>query len=139
MLLHNAGLAEGWLRLGTAVGRELLLDDRTRELVVCAIAASTGASYEWQHHAGIASEQGVSAAQLAALRDADRSAFDDRDRAVLAAVDVVGRDPGSARQELADLRAWLDEAAIAELVVVIGFYWMVTRVTLALDIDADPD
>ena len=137
MLLHNRGVTEGWLRLGTAVSRELTLDDRTRELVVCAIAASTDASYEWKNHAPVAARQNVTDEQLAALGTGDLTPFDDRDRAVLAVTATVGRDPASAAPALDRLREWFDEATIAELVVLVGFYWMVTRVTIALDIDAE--
>ena len=138
MLLHNPGLTEGWLRLGTAIVFELSVDDRTRELVTCSIAASTGASYEWHHHSRSGARLGVTDAELVVLASGDRTPFGERDRAVLDAVDVIGRDPAEAAAAIDALRTWFDDTAICELTILIGFYWMVTRVTLALDIEADP-
>ena len=137
MLLHNPGITEGWLRIGTAVNTELSIDHRTRELVVCAIAASTGADYEWSNHAPAAVRRGVTETQLGALQAGDRSAFDARECAVLDAVEVIGNHPARAGVAVDELRPWFDDRAIAELVFLVGFYWMVTRTTLALQIEPD--
>src|SRR4051794_36133039 len=96
MLLHNPGVTEGWLRLRTAIGSELHLDDRTRELATCAVAAACGASCEWRHHMPTALAAGVTQAQLDALRSGADDVFDERDRAVLLAVEAVGHDPAAA-------------------------------------------
>lgn len=139
VLLHHNGITEGWLRLGTAVSEELDVDHRTRELAVCAVAIATGASYEWHHHRPAGLRRGLTEEQLDALAAGDRTPFDERDRAVLDAVDVIGRDPAAAGPALDALRPWFDDAAMTQLVVVVGYYWMVTRVTLALDISPTPD
>lgn len=139
MLLHHNGVTEGWLRLGTAVSEELDVDHRTRELAVCAVAVATGADYEWHHHRPAGIRRGLTEVQLDALAAGDRGPFDERDRAVLDAVDVIGRDPAAAGPALAALRPWFDDAQVAQLVVVVGYYWMVTRVTLALAIEPGAD
>lgn len=137
MLLHNPGITEGWLRLGTAVNTELSLDHRTREIVVCAVARATGAEYEWSNHAPAALRRGVTEAELVAIRSGDRTPFGDRDRALLEAVEVIGDDPAKSETYIDALRTWFDARAIAELVFLVGFYWMVTRATLALQIEHD--
>jgi alkylhydroperoxidase family enzyme len=137
MLLHHQGIAEGWLRLGTAIGEELSLDHRTRELVVCAVAADLDADYEWHHHAPAARHRGIADEQLDALRTGSPDAFDDHDRAVLDAVDALSHRPAEAGPALAALQAWHTDAEIFELTVVVGFYWMVTRATIGLDLELD--
>jgi alkylhydroperoxidase family enzyme len=137
MLLHHPGIAEGWLRLGTAVSEELSLDHRTRELVICAVAAKLGADYEWHHHAPAARVRGLSDEQLEALQAGVLDPFDEHDRAVLAAVDGLSGRPAGAGPALVALRAWHTDAEIFELTVVVGFYWMVTRATIGLELEID--
>lgn len=137
LLLHSPGLAEGWLRLGTAIGSELLLDHRTRELVVCAVAAAVGADYEWHHHAPAARAQGITEDQLAAVTTGDHTVFAPRERAVLELVEVIGRSPADAGIHVSALEQWFGAREVLELVVVVGFYWMVTRVSVGLDVDRD--
>jgi alkylhydroperoxidase family enzyme len=79
----------------------------------------------------------VTEAELDAIRSGDRAAFGDRERAVLDAVEVIGVDPARSETAIDALRAWFDARAIAELVFLVGFYWMVTRATLALQIEHD--
>ena len=137
MLLHSPGIAEGWLRMGSAINAELSIDHRTREIVVCAVARAANAEYEWSNHAPAALRRGVTQRELDAIRSGDRTAFDGLDRAVLDAVDVIAADPAGADPAIRALRVWLDDRTIAELVFLVSFYWMVTRTTLALEIDHD--
>jgi alkylhydroperoxidase family enzyme len=137
MLLHNPGITEGWLRLGTAVTREVRIDDRTRELVILAVSASCDAEYEWDNHEPPARRAGLTDAQLTALRQGDTSAFDERDRAVLEFTDVLGHDPASASDAIAKLRPSFDDREIYELAVIVGFYWMVTRLSIGLGLELE--
>ena len=54
--------------LGAHVRFRSCLNDRVREVVICATAASIRAQYEWFAHARIAREAGVSDATLEAIR-----------------------------------------------------------------------
>ena len=84
MLLHHPAIAEGWVGLGSAVRRRTSLDDRTRELVICAIAAVCGQSYEWESHAALARRAGATPDELAHVLDRDACpTFSDRERLVL--------------------------------------------------------
>src|SRR5437762_11334767 len=83
MQLYNPAIADGWLRLGTAVRFKSELDDATRELAICLVAKTTGAEYEWQAHRRIALEQGFSEAALDAILDWRTGDFNERQRAVL--------------------------------------------------------
>jgi alkylhydroperoxidase family enzyme len=50
MLLHSPTFARGWNGLLGAVRGELSLSPRLREIAICAVAALTGAEYEFTHH-----------------------------------------------------------------------------------------
>src|SRR5690606_10230615 len=83
MLLHAPEIADGWLRLFTAVRQRAELPGALRELAIMRVAALTGASYEAAQHAPIALAEGVSPAQLAALAAWEESTvFEPLQRAV---------------------------------------------------------
>src|SRR5436190_20914421 len=67
MQLYNPAIADGWLRLGTAVRFKSELDDATRELAICLVARTTGAEYECRAHRRIGHELGLSEASLGAF------------------------------------------------------------------------
>ena len=50
MLLHSPTFARGWNGLLGAERGELSLSPRLREIAICAVAALTGAEYEFTHH-----------------------------------------------------------------------------------------
>src|SRR5437588_12151124 len=83
MQMYNPAIADGWLRLGTAVRFKSELDAPTRELAICLVARTTGAEYEWRAHRRIALEQGFSEAALDAILDWRTGDFNERQRAVL--------------------------------------------------------
>src|SRR5438105_10199096 len=85
MQLYNPAIADGWLRLGTAVRYKGELDSPTRELAICLVARTTRAEYEWQAHRRLAAQEGFSDAQLDGILNW-RSAgqFTEKQRAVLA-------------------------------------------------------
>jgi alkylhydroperoxidase family enzyme len=138
MLMHAPTALDGWQRLGRAIDADLHVDDRSRELVICAVLAACGGRYEWRHHAATALRHGVTEAELDALQTGDRSIFSAGDLALMDLVDVVGRDPGAAGSTLDALGDAFDDRQRCELVMIIGFYWMVTRVSLGLAVELDP-
>lgn len=88
-LMHAPAVAEPWLALGTAMRYGTTLDDRTRELLICQVAARTSSAYEWHHHAPRAGAAGVRDDQLAALPEPAPGTFDTADEQLLALVDGV--------------------------------------------------
>src|SRR5438105_8713846 len=91
MQMYNPAIADGWLRLGTAVRFNSELDDPTRELAICLVARTTGAEYEWQAHRRIALEQGFSEAAIDAVLDWRKGEFDAKQRAVLEVAEQLTR------------------------------------------------
>lgn len=88
ILLHDPPAAAGLNGLLSALLWQGALDARLRELVIMRIGWATGSEYEWTQHWRVATQLGVEAADLLAVRDwqgSDR--FGDAERAVLAATD----------------------------------------------------
>jgi alkylhydroperoxidase family enzyme len=139
VLLHSPGVADGWnnllgtLRNGTALRADL------RELVVLRIAVLNDAAYEWESHVPDAETAGVGAGQRAALRTPDPSStgeFDDLQRAVIAVTDVMTRDLHVPDALFGELAGRLGMARLVELVVTVAAYNMVSRLVVALGVEA---
>jgi alkylhydroperoxidase family enzyme len=137
MQLHNPAIADGWLRLGTAVRFKSELDAPTRELAICLVARLTGAEYEWRAHRRIALQEGFSEAQLEGIENWRVGSFDDRQCAVLAVAEGLTRvvDVDDATFDAA--RAHLTPRQLVELVTAVGYYNMVARFLVGLRIDLE--
>ena len=80
-LLNSPPLAEGWLKLFTAIRQKAKISGRYRELATLQVALLNGAEYEYRAHVPFALADGVSQEQIDALPGWQVSkSFDDRDR-----------------------------------------------------------
>lgn len=138
MLLHSPEIAEAWLGLGGAVRFRSTLDDRSRELAICAVARWTGADYEWAHHEPLARRAGVPADALAALPGwRGAHGFDQRDRAVLAYAEALTLDACADDATFAGVREVFGDRELVELTATIALYGCTARFLNAFDVDLD--
>jgi AhpD family alkylhydroperoxidase len=137
-LLHSPRVADGWnALLGTLRGGTTLRAD-LRELVVLRIAVLNAAAYEWSSHEADALAAGLRPDQLSAVRDdaPDPSAFEEIQLTVVALTDVMTRSicvPDSLAEKL---REQLGMQQFVELVATVAAYNMVSRLVVALQIEA---
>jgi AhpD family alkylhydroperoxidase len=136
MLLHSPPLAEGWLTFFTAVRQKAVLSGRHRELAILRVAVINGADYEFKAHVPFALKEGLTQAQLDALR-ADRipDGLTDADRAVLAYADSMTREVRVSDDVFAQVRKQLPERELVELTVTIAGYNCVSRFLEAIAVD----
>lgn len=96
-LLHSPPVADGWNSFLGAIRERTSLAADVRELAICRVAVCNEAWYEWDHHAPLAAEAGVSPAGLDAVKrhkveGMDRpDELDDRQWAVLLYTDEMTR------------------------------------------------
>ncbi len=134
MLLNSPTIAAGWLHLGTAV-RHTRIDVATRELVVCYVGMLNSAEHEVQGHARNARRAGFSEEQIDGLLDWRQSVlFSDKHTAALAYAEAMTRDIRVENLVFEALRAHFDTQEIVELTATIGFYNMVSRFLVAIQI-----
>ena len=138
MLLHSPPLAEGWLAFFTAVRQKGVLSGRHRELAILRIAVINGADYEFEAHIPYARKEGLSQAQLDALR-AERTpdGLTDAERAILAYADAMTRKVHVPDEVFAQVRSALPERELVELTVTIAGYNCVSRFLEAVAVDHD--
>jgi len=137
MQLYNPAIADGWLRLGTAVRYKSELDDATRELAICLVARTTGAEYEWRAHRRIAHELGIPEAALDSILDWRNGDFDARQRAVLALAEQLTRNVSVDDATFKQASDQLPPRQIVELVTTVAYYNMVSRFLVGLQIDLE--
>jgi alkylhydroperoxidase family enzyme len=137
MLLHSAPVADGWRAFLTAIRQQCSLSGRLRELVVMRIAVLNGAEYEFRVHIPFALEEGITEAQLDALRAGNFVAFDDLERAVLDYTDAMTREVHVADRIFDAVRGHFNERELVELTATVAAYNMVSRFLEALQVDHD--
>lgn len=127
------------------VGRYVLahgtLDPRDRELLILRTTARCGAEYEWGVHAVFFPPRvGLDAATVAATRsgDANDPAFPPRDALLVALADAL-HDTSTAPDALwSALAAQWDETQLLEMLLVCGFYHLVSFTANATRLPNEP-
>lgn len=119
LLDRVAGLGE-YLRFGCA------LEPRVRELATCVAARHTANQFEWQMHAPLAVQAGVSAQAIELLRQGARPVplADDEQVAVDVSLELL-RTHGCSDPTYAAARARFGEQGVVELVALVGYFVMV--------------
>jgi alkylhydroperoxidase family enzyme len=137
-LLHSPPVAEGWLKLLTAVRQQASLAGGVRELAILRVALINRADYEFKTHVPFALKDGISQAQIDALASWEQSGlFDARQAAVLRYVDSMTREIHVPDAVFEPLRPFFDAQALVELTVTVAAYNMVSRFLEALQVDLD--
>ena len=135
-LLNSPAVAEGWLKLFTAIRQKAKLDGRSRELAILRVALMNGAEYEYNAHVPFALKEGLSREQIDVLPGWQVSkSFDERERAVLAYTECMTRDVRVPQQIFAEVRRHFDDRELVELTATIGGYNLVSRFLEAMQID----
>ena len=140
ILLYSPPFATGWGELLGRVRSELELPMALRELAMCAVAALNGAEYEMHHHGPIFLSCGGTPAQLDALRRlpaVDAALFDATQQAALQlALEMTRQVKVSDATFDAARRALGSDRHLFELIGVIAAYNMVSRILVALGVQA---
>jgi alkylhydroperoxidase family enzyme len=142
VLLNHPELASGLNDLLARMLWQGKLDSRLRELAIMRIAWLTACEYEWAQHWRVAQGIGVSADDLAGVRDwRTHKEFGPTEQAVLAATDdVVGEGVVSAQSWAACQQAFgPDQAMLVELVTAIGAWRMVATILQSLEVPLEDD
>lgn len=139
MLPHAGPAGQGFLKLGGALLREGSLDAQLREIAILRVGILSKASYEVHQHKRIARKAGLSDAKIAALESgADTSALNELELKVLRFTDQLVHHVKAPDSMWNDLSKHLDHRQMAELVLTVGFYMMVSRFLENFEVDIEP-
>lgn len=114
---------------------------RARELVIDRTCALADNEYEWGVHVTIfAAAAGLTPDEVAATAGEGSAAplWSEAERALLAAAEALHARSRLSDPEFAALRAHYDEAQVLEVILLCGFYRMVSYLVGALDLPLEP-
>jgi len=135
---HSPKVFLNLIRLGNSIIGRTELPPRLREIVILRVARLTGSEYEWAQHAPVALQVGVSQKQLDAMSGWKNSAeFNNQERAILQYTDEVAQNVKVIDQTFNALKNFFSEQTIVELTMTIGYYEMVARLLVPLQVELD--
>ena len=129
-----------WTRFAAhLLGRGRLVA-RDRELVILRTVCNCGANYEWVHHSRIAAGNGITPAEIAALRQGPSGViWGERERALLSAADELHADSVISGDTWSTLSRFYDDADRLELVMVVGNYHLVSYFVRSFGVPLEAD
>lgn len=126
------------IRLGNSIIGQTELSPKLRELAILRVARLSGSQYEWKQHVALALEVGARQEQIDAISDwKNSSKFNEEERAILQYTDEVARKVSVTDQTFNVLKRFLSDQTIVELTVTIGYYGMLARVLVPLQVEVD--
>jgi 4-carboxymuconolactone decarboxylase len=134
-LLYAPHVGDPAQRLGERLRFDGVLAPRQREIAVLCVAARWRAAYEWWAHARIARECGVSDAVIEAIRSRAQPPLTDPGERLVHEYSRALLDEQQVSEPLyRDTVAALGEAALVELVVLLGYYSMISMLLVSFEV-----
>jgi len=139
MMAHAETLLKPVMRLGGTMLGKMKLDPLLRELALLHSVKIVGGDYEWVQHVPVTLALGGTDAQIAALEKGDimDASFSSKEQAVLAFTGEVVRNVKASEAALAEVRKYLSDREVVELIMMSGFYTTLARLTETLDVELD--
>ncbi|KAL2004235.1 hypothetical protein VTN02DRAFT_4750 [Thermoascus thermophilus] len=139
-LLHSFPVANGWNTFFGAVRTQTSLPADIRELAICRVAALNGAWFEWEHHAPLLREAGMSEDGMRVVRDPESTASEEEgvlsraQRAVLRYTDAMTKTVRVPDEIFQELRACFSDREVVEVTATVAAYNCCSRFLVALDV-----
>ena len=126
------------IKLGNSLIGRTTLSPKLRELTIMRIAKLCDCEYEWAQHTFIALQSGISQTQLDTIDSWKESDdFTKEERAILQYVDEVAQNIKVTDKTFETLRQYLSERSIVELTLAIGWWGMLARLLVPLEVEID--
>ncbi|GAA1989347.1 carboxymuconolactone decarboxylase family protein [Amycolatopsis minnesotensis] len=137
-MARHRRLFRGWLRFAGRLMPGGTLPRRETELVILRVAHVRQCRYEFEHHVRLGARAGVTAQDVQRVEAGpDAPGWSSRERALLAAVDVLLEHRDLDDATWSALRARLDERAAIEFLLLVGHYDMLAGFLATLRIQPD--
>jgi len=135
---NSPKVGRNFVRLGNAILNPEILDPKLRELAILRVGNLLKSEYEFTQHVALGRRAGVTEDQIKELSNWKSSdKFVDVERAVLQYADEVTLNVKVSDDTFAELRKFFDDGQIVKLTATIGYYGMVSRILVALDIELE--
>jgi 4-carboxymuconolactone decarboxylase len=139
-LLYAPAIGNAVQDLGAVLRFGGSLPDRTRELVICAVAAELESAYEWYAHSRVATSVGISDTELKKLHDGELpDTLDAGESAALGLTRALLGGTAVGEEIHATALEHFGHAGMTELSVLVGYYRMLAGILAAGDVPVPPD
>lgn len=135
---HHRALAKASWHLGGFLLTEGTLPARERELVILRTGWRCGSEYEFGQHTVIGRSAGLSDDEIERLADAGSGAWEEGDRALVAFVDELCGTECVSDATWQALRTRWSDAELLELLMLAGFYRMVSGLLISVGVALEP-
>ncbi|KAJ5740485.1 4-carboxymuconolactone decarboxylase family protein [Penicillium malachiteum] len=141
-LLHSFPVTEGWNSFIGVIRTRTSLSTVIRELAICRVAVVNGALFEWEQHAPLLSEGGLSDEALVLIGDKKADFLDEsslrllsaEQRAVLKYTDAMTKTVTVPDEVFAEVEGCFSDQKVVEITATIAAYNCVSRFLVALDV-----
>jgi alkylhydroperoxidase family enzyme len=137
-LAHHPRLLRRFALLGGAFLTDGLLPPREREVVILRVGWRCQSVYEFGQHTLLGRRAGLTDAEIAALAEARDHEWSDGDQALIALADELCATNNVSDATWARLAGRFSEPELLELVLLAGYYRMVSGFLNTIGIELDP-
>lgn len=137
-IARNEGLSKGFLALGGHLLRAGVLPERERELVILRVGWRAGSEYEFGQHTALGKNAGLTDDEVARIADCGPGQWDEGDRALVALADELCDNDIVSDATWADLASRWTEPQLLELLVLAGFYRLVSGMLNSVGVALEP-
>lgn len=139
-LARHPELTRAWNTFNGHVLLASTLSPRQRELLVLRVASLRDSTYEWEQHAVMAQDVGLSSEDVERVHGGpDAPGWSSLDRALLRAADELVGDAMISDGTWAELSAELDERQLMDLVFTVGAYEVLAMAFRSFGVELDDD
>ncbi|KAL4871628.1 hypothetical protein BDV12DRAFT_164098 [Aspergillus spectabilis] len=141
-LLHSFPVTDGWNAFIGAIRQRTSLSTVIRELVICRVAVLNGALFEWEQHAPLLTEGGLSDAALQVVGDAGsdiaakvtEGVLSAAEGAVLRYTDAITKTVTVSDEVFQAVKERFKDREVVEITTTAAAYNCVSRFLVALDV-----
>ncbi|MFD9393482.1 carboxymuconolactone decarboxylase family protein [Streptomyces sp. NPDC060000] len=137
MIMHSPGLAPGLLKMSDAIFQNNSLPDQWRELAIVRVGHAHRAPYEVHHHQNLSRLVGLSQAAIAAAATGSTEGLPQEEALILRCTDRLLARHTLSDTERAEALEFLTVNQLADLVITVGFYQLVTNFLNTFDVTTD--
>jgi alkylhydroperoxidase family enzyme len=138
-LAHNRELRSAFMALGGHLLTAGRLPARERELVILRVGWRSGSEYEFGQHRRIGADAGLTEAEIDAIAEVGTHVFSEHDAALVALADELCGDNVVSDATWSKLAARYDDATMLELLVLAGFYRLVSGTLNSAGVPLEPE
>ncbi len=135
---NSPATISNFVKLGSVLLNQADLSPKHRELAILRVAILSGSEYELAQHTSIALEAGITQEQLDELHLWEESScFSKEEKSILRYTDEVTINVKVSDETFSELGEYLNEQSIVELTMSIGYWGMIARVLVPLEVDME--